>query len=97
VQSGKTFTLKMEAVVSSKTLINVYQSTQHCLPEDSTPQFNGVNESIKVILFMKQQFVITLTIRQTEIPALLDSWVTNTPSVKMLCPQKKKLLAIIFS
>jgi len=27
------------------------------------------------------------TISQTEIPALLDSWVTNTPSAKMLCPQ----------
>jgi hypothetical protein len=26
-------------------------------------------------------------IRQTEIPALLDSWVINTPSLKMLCPQ----------
>jgi len=38
---------------------------------------------------MKQKFVITYAIRQTEILALLDSWVTNTPSVKMLCPQKK--------
>jgi hypothetical protein len=28
-------------------------------------------------------------IRQTEIPTLLDSWVTSTPFVKMLCPQKK--------
>jgi hypothetical protein len=33
------------------------------------------------------QFVVTHTIRQTEIPALLYSSVTNTP-VKMLCPQK---------
>jgi hypothetical protein len=24
----------------------------------------------------------------SEIPALLDSWVTNTPSVKLYCPQK---------
>jgi len=38
---------------------------------------------------MKQQFVITHTMHQTELPALLDSWVTNTPSVKMLYPQKK--------
>ena len=38
---------------------------------------------------MKQQFVVTHTIRQIKIPALLDSWVTNTPSVKMLCPQKE--------
>jgi hypothetical protein len=38
---------------------------------------------------MKQQFAVTHTIRQTEIPAsLLDSWFTNMPSVKMLCPQK---------
>jgi hypothetical protein len=37
---------------------------------------------------MKQQFVVTHTIRQTEIPALPDSSVTDTPSVKMLCPQQ---------
>jgi hypothetical protein len=42
-----------------------------------------------VFLLMKWQFVITHTILQTEVSALLDSWVTNTPSVKMLCPQKK--------
>ena len=35
--------------------------------------------------------VVTHTIHQTEIPTLLDSWVTNTPSVKMLCPQKNLL------
>jgi hypothetical protein len=39
---------------------------------------------------MKWQFVITQTICQTEIPALLDSWVTNTPSVKILCPHPPK-------
>jgi hypothetical protein len=33
---------------------------------------------------MKRQFVVTHTLRQTEIPALLDSWVTNTHCVKML-------------
>ena len=27
---------------------------------------------------MKQQFVVTHTVRQTYIPVLLDSWVTNT-------------------
>jgi len=37
---------------------------------------------------MKQQFVPTHTFPQTEIPSLLDSWVKNTPSVKMLYPQK---------
>jgi len=35
---------------------------------------------------MKLQFV-THTTGQTEIPAVLDISVTNTPSVKMLCPQ----------
>ena len=38
------------------------------------------------ISLMKRQFVITHTIRQAKIPTLLDSWVTNTPSLKMLCP-----------
>jgi len=36
---------------------------------------------------MKGQFVVTHTIRQTGIPALLDSWVTNTPPVKILWKQ----------
>jgi len=36
---------------------------------------------------MKQQFVVTHTIRQIENPALQDSLVTVTRSVKMLCPQ----------
>jgi hypothetical protein len=45
---------------------------------------------------MKQQFVVTHTIRQTDIPALPDSWITNIHSVKMLCPQKKKSLSINF-
>jgi hypothetical protein len=40
---------------------------------------------------MRQQFVVTHTILQIEIPALLDSWGINTPSVKMLCPQKNSL------
>jgi hypothetical protein len=31
----------------------------------------------------------------TEIPTSLDSFATNTPSVKMLCPQTK-LLVLIF-
>ena len=33
---------------------------------------------------MTRQFVVTDTIRQTEIPILLNSWVTKTHSVKML-------------
>lgn len=39
-------------------------------------------------LLMKQRFVEPHTIQQTEIPAVLDSWVKTTPSVKMLWPQK---------
>jgi hypothetical protein len=38
---------------------------------------------------MKQQFVATHTIRQTKFLMLLDSWFTNTPSVKTLFLQKK--------
>ena len=34
----------------------------------------------------KQQFVVTQTIRQTDIAASLDIWVTNTLSFKMVCP-----------
>jgi len=37
---------------------------------------------------MKQQVVVTNTIHQIQISALLDRWVKNTTSVKMLCPQK---------
>jgi len=46
------------------------------------------NWTEKAIWPMKWQFVITHTIRQIEIAALLASLVANTPSVKMLCPQK---------
>jgi hypothetical protein len=35
------------------------------------------------IWLVKQHFVVTLIIPQTEIPVLLDSWVKNAPSVKM--------------
>jgi len=35
---------------------------------------------------MKRHFVLTHTIHQTEIHTLLDSWVTNAPSFKMLGP-----------
>jgi hypothetical protein len=39
-------------------------------------------------LSLVERQVVTHTIRQTEIPALLDSPVTNTPSVKILFPVK---------
>jgi hypothetical protein len=36
----------------------------------------------------KEQFFVTHKVPQNEIPSLLDSWFKNTPSVKMLRPQK---------
>jgi hypothetical protein len=44
---------------------------------------------------MKQQDVVTQTIRQPEIPALPDSCVTNTPSAKILYPLKLLLLMFL--
>lgn len=38
-----------------------------------------------------QQYVGTHTISQNEVTALLDNCVTNTPSVKMSCPQNSCL------
>jgi hypothetical protein len=55
-------------------------SSSACNDNDTTVSVHG-------ILLMNRQFVITHTIHQTEIPTLLDSWVANTPSVKM-CQQK---------
>ena len=37
---------------------------------------------------MKQQFVVIHITRQFEIPASQDIWITETPSAKMLYPQK---------
>jgi hypothetical protein len=45
---------------------------------------------------MKQQFVVTQTIRQADFPFLWDGRVKNKPSVKMLYPQKK-LYLLVFS
>jgi len=62
------------------------------LPPDVYP--TAVNKYISYLIIpyhislIEQQFVITHTICQTEIPALLDRWVTNTSSVKMLWAQK---------
>ena len=44
----------------------------------------------------KQQFVVTHTVPQKEIPALLENWITNTPSVECFI-YKKKLFILIFS
>jgi len=40
---------------------------------------------------MKQQFVVSHTTHQTEISALVDSLVTKTPSVKILCKKKSHI------
>jgi hypothetical protein len=52
------------------------------------------------ILLMGQQLVLTHTIYETEIPAFLDCWVTNTPSVKISylprSPLPKKKISYIF-
>ena len=40
------------------------------------------------VTLMKKQFVVTHTIPQTEISALLDCWITKTHSVKMQCVHK---------
>jgi hypothetical protein len=40
------------------------------------------------ISFIKHQMVVTNTIRQIEISSLVDSSITNTPSVKILCKPK---------
>jgi hypothetical protein len=53
-------------------------------------------------LIMKQQFIINHTIRQTQLPASLDSWFTNISSFKMLCPHTHthththKILSVYF-
>ena len=60
----------------------------------------GISFSISVTVFIlrliKQQSVVTHTIRQTETPALPDSWATNTSSVKMLCQKKKIFFSLDF-
>ena len=50
--------------------------------------WGNVSRRVEEISLMKRHFVVTRTIPQTEIPALPDSWVTNTTSVKILCPKK---------
>jgi hypothetical protein len=42
-----------------------------------------------------QQFFVSHTIRKTEIPDSVGSWVTNTLSVKILCPQT--IVCLMFS
>jgi hypothetical protein len=37
---------------------------------------------------VEQQFVVTHKTRQAEIPVLVDSWITNTLSDKLLSPKK---------
>jgi len=44
---------------------------------------------------MKRQAILSYTILQIQITALLGSWVINTSSIKGSCPQKK--FVVIFS
>jgi hypothetical protein len=59
----------------------------------STAIYGTRNWEMCNISLMIQQFVVTHTIRQTELPALLDSCVTNTP-VRMSYPHKVASLCI---
>jgi len=47
--------------------------------------------------FSHEAAVVTHTIREKEIATLPASWFKNTPSVKMLCPQKIASLYIFIS
>jgi hypothetical protein len=69
--------LNMKALRSSETSGTTHPTTQCYVPDDLHLQVSPI----------KRRFVVTHTVRQTDIPALLDSCVTNTPSVKMLCSQ----------
>jgi len=51
-----------------------------------------VRQRMNWLSLMKQQFVVTHTVRQNEILALVDSWVTDALSIKLLSPRKKKQL-----
>jgi hypothetical protein len=61
----------------------------------------GVNENIRSLVksfrFHKFKVFPKTVISQTEIPAFVDSWVTNTPSVTTLCPQRQKMLRLTLS
>jgi hypothetical protein len=49
----------------------------------------GLRTGLKYdVSLSSQQFVVTHTFRQTDTHALPDSTVTNTPSVKISCPQR---------
>jgi hypothetical protein len=48
-----------------------------------------VRQRMNWLSLMKQQFIVTHTVRQNEILALVDSWVTDAPSIKMLSPREK--------
>jgi hypothetical protein len=51
-----------------------------------------VRQRIDWLSLVKQQFVVT--VRQNEIIALVDSWVTDAPSIKMLSPRKKNSFSL---
>ena len=73
-----------------KTHIFKFLFQNDCLGLDSVGKGPVIARETRreIILLMKQQFVVTHTIRQTDIPALLASWVTNT-TLSKCCLQKK--------
>ena len=78
-------------VSSKKYQFPEIQSNAICVIAENITNSLLIHSLMNNILLMKQQFVITHIIHQTWIPTLLDSWITNRPSVKMLCSPKKKL------
>ena len=77
--------------IHPRCVLTDYTSTQRIFLDIKTASCLLTSKNISL---MKRKFVITHKIRQTEIPALPDSQVTNTPSVKMLCPQTKFLVLV---
>jgi len=74
----------------------IHKLFDHAISEvSSCLQMLALGQAWSYVSLIEQQFVVTHTICQTDIPSLLDSRVTNTPFSKMLCPEKK-LLVIIF-
>lgn len=62
------------------------RSSQPCVDMSKLWYFaqNNIQHIDRSISLMKQQSVATNSIRQTKFLTFLDSWVTNTPSIKML-------------
>ena len=70
--------------VSAASIKPVNKSCHQALKKQMNTLGQLVMDSIRTITTLnKQRFVLMHTFRKTEIPALLESWVTDTPSVNM--------------